>query len=172
MKRVPHAAVIAVALGAAACSKPQPPKVTPESAKVTTVSAAGVDLDTRLAVENPNGIGLSARSVSAKITLDETIDLGDVDIPREVDLPPKSTTRIDVPMKVKWSGVQAVVALAISGRDVPYKIEGKLNMGGKMLNVDVPFTVTGKVTNAELMRAFWSSIPASVRFRNLPPPAK
>ena len=54
-------------IAACACTKPQPPQLTPKEAKVTSVDISGFDLRVKMEAVNPNGIDLSVRSVVAKV---------------------------------------------------------------------------------------------------------
>src|SRR5689334_16047426 len=49
-----------LAFGPSACSKPQPPIVTPRTARVTGADLRGLDVDLQLEVNNPNAFPLSA----------------------------------------------------------------------------------------------------------------
>ncbi|MEP7121396.1 MAG: LEA type 2 family protein [Byssovorax sp.] len=152
-------AFAAAALVLVACAKPVPPRLTPLSARVTAVSTAGIDVEIKLDAENPNAAALTARSITATITLDGRYLLGTVTVPHRVSLPAHSTTTIDVPVSSRWADLAAIVNLATSGKDVPYKVEGTMDVGGDTLSVSVPFEVGGIVTRAQLTQAMLKSLP-------------
>jgi LEA14-like dessication related protein len=153
-------AFAAAALVLVACSKPVPPRLTPISARVTAISTLGIDVELKLAAENPNSLDFKARSVTATVTLDGHYVLGAVTTPQKITLPAHQTTTIDVPVSSKWKDIAGIVNLASSGKDVPYKVEGTMELGGDTLSVNVPFEVQGTVTRQQLTQALLRSIPA------------
>jgi LEA14-like dessication related protein len=144
---------------ATACSRPEPPTLTPRSAKITALTAAGLDLMTELDAENPNDIALSAQSMTAKITLDGRYDVGTVKVATPLAIPAHKTEHLSVPLSVRWTDVTVVATLAAQNRSIPYAIDGTVALGGDSLHVDVPFHMTGSVTHAEIVAAAVSSLP-------------
>jgi LEA14-like dessication related protein len=149
-------AVLALSL-VVACQKPVPPRVTPKSVTVTSISTAGVELDTKLAVENPNGFDLSAQAVIAKLVLDHSVDVGSVVVDKPFSLPAKSTTELDVPVSISWKSLPALVPVAQKPA-VPYTVEGTVRVGGR-LSVDVPFTIEGTLTREQLAKIVAVRLP-------------
>ena len=62
--------VIAAFAFVVACERPKPPTIVPEKAVVTSIGPSGIGMNVELGVDNPNGVALSARSVTAKVVLD------------------------------------------------------------------------------------------------------
>ena len=149
----------ALALVLTACTKPDPPRLTPLSAKVTAISPQGIDVDVKLEAENPNESALSARSLTATITLDGRYVLGTVTVPHQIKLPAHQKTVLDVPVASRWQDLSGLAALAMAGKDVPYTIDGTVQLGGETLSVAVPFSVAGIVTREQLAQAALSSLP-------------
>ncbi len=149
----------AVALVLVACAKPEPPRLTPLSAKVTAISTLGIDVALRLEAENPNDHAITARSLTATITLDGRHVLGTVTVPHNIKLPAHQKTILDVPVSSRWKDLAGLTTLAMAGKDVPYRIEGSMELGGDMVSVNVPFTVAGTVTREQLAQAALSSLP-------------
>ena len=149
----------AAALVLVACAKPEPPRLTPLSARVTAISTAGIDVEIKLEAENPNGSALTARSLTATITLDGRHVLGTVTVPHRISLPAHQKTTIDVPLSSKWQDLSALVNLATSGKDIPYTVDGSMDLGGDTLSLNVPFSVGGTVTRQQLTQAMLKSIP-------------
>jgi hypothetical protein len=147
---------------ALACSRPQPPTIAPERAVVTSIGPAGVGLSVELGVDNPNGIELSGRSVTAKVVLDGKYDLGTVSVPHPFKLAPRTRSHLVVPMSLKWADVSVLVALAAPNRPVPYDVDGTVNVGGDVLNADVPFHLSGAITHEQLVQATIHSLPRFV----------
>jgi LEA14-like dessication related protein len=154
-----RALLLAAALTACGCSRPDPPTLRPEQAKVTSVTPAGIDLLVRLEAENPNSIELSARSVKARVMLDGKFDLGTVKVASPIKLPAHKRTKLDVPLSVKWRDLSGVIALVTSNRSVPYEVDGTVELGGDALSLDVPFRIGGTVSHDELVRATANGLP-------------
>jgi len=149
---------LTTALGLAACSRPQPPKVTPEGGRVTSISLGGLDVDVRLKVENPNDIDLDVESVVAHVTVDGTYDLGTVVIPKAVHLPANKTIEAVVPVHGAWGNLAALAPLAQKHADIPYEIDGTAKVSN-VVTLDLPFKITGTLSRAEMMRIAASAIP-------------
>jgi LEA14-like dessication related protein len=165
------AAGFAVALiaTAAACSKPQPPQLTPKEAKVTAVDISGFDMRVKMEAFNPNAVDLSVRSVVAHVVVDGNQDLGTVTSSTVVNLPANARTVIDVPMNVKWTNVGVVASLAAAKKPVGYTVDGTATVGGERLNVDIPFKVTGTITPEQLQQALVKSLKG-LQIPGLTPP--
>jgi LEA14-like dessication related protein len=155
-----RALVLIAALLAVSCSRPSPPTLTPERAEVTAVSTAGISLLVRMAIHNPNRIGLSMRSVTAEMTLDGRYKLGAVTVPEAIDLPANQSTRIDAPLSVAWTDLPGIVAIAAGGRSVPYTVDGTVSIGGDVIRAELPFHLTGEIKPEQLATAVINSLPA------------
>jgi LEA14-like dessication related protein len=148
-----------IALLAVSCSRPSPPTLTPQRAEVTAVGTAGISLLVQMAADNPNRFGLSARQVTAEVTLDGRHKLGAVTLPEAIDLPAKKSTRIDVPLSVAWNDLPSVIALAATGRSIPYAVDGTVSIGGDVIHVELPYHLTGEITREQLRAALINSVP-------------
>lgn len=150
--------LVLLGLGTVGCSKPKPPTITPKEGKVTAVSAAGVNLALTFDAYNPNDFTISVRSVTARMTLDGKVKLPEAKIPTGASLPGKKTTPVTANVTAQWADVGAVASLAASKPKIPYVVEGTVNVGGESLNVDVPFTLKGEMTQQQLLQAGVNSI--------------
>ena len=150
---------LALALTATGCSRPDPPKLTPLQARVTSITPSAIDFNVQIEAENPNAVDLSARKVVAQVKLDGKIDLGAVKVSTALNLPAHKRTKLDVPLSVKWKDVSSIVALATSNRSVPYEVLGTVELGGDTLSLDVPFRIGGTISHDELVRATVKSLP-------------
>lgn len=149
----------AAALVLVACAKPDPPKITPLSAKITAITPLSIDVDLKIEAENPNASALSARSVTATITLDERYVVGTVTVPHPISLPAHQKTILDVPVSTRWKDLSGLATLAAAGKDIPYKVDGTVELGGDTLHLDVPFHMGGTITRQQLLQATLSSLP-------------
>lgn len=141
-----------------ACSKPEPPTIVPEKATVTAIRTTGVDMRVQLRVQNPNNFALTTPSMQAKVVFDNRFETGTVTMSKPVELAAASATPLDVPLTIPWSDLAGVSALAAAGRDVPYRVQGSVRLGGKSLNVEVPFEMGGTLTRAEFQRFIAESL--------------
>lgn len=149
--------LIAVAL-VVACAKPQPPKVVPKAAQVTSVDAQGINLELTVEMTNPNGFTLAVQSITGRVVIGGQTDLGEVRVPHAVSLPPSTPVSVVVPMTIRWSGASILAASALRGEDLPFTVQGSVGVGGEKLNVDVPFSMSGVVTRAQLEKAAMNSL--------------
>lgn len=150
-------AVVLVAL-VLACSKPKPPTLVPKAAQVTAIDPQGVTLDLAVEMTNPNGFTLAVQSVSGHVVLADGSDLGEVRVGQAVTLPPGAPTLVKVPMTVHWAGVAVLAANALGGRDLPFTVSGSVAVGGEKLNVEVPYSMAGTITQEQLRRAATTSL--------------
>jgi hypothetical protein len=144
---------------AVACARPKPPTITPEKGEVTSVGPEGMTLKLSLTLDNPNRIDLSARSVTGRLLLDGKYDLGTVTVSEPFRLPSGQRTPLTVPMTVGWKDLGVVLVLAASNRNLPYDVDGSVNVGGDSINVNLPFHLSGIVTHEQLLKATLNSIP-------------
>jgi LEA14-like dessication related protein len=148
-----------LAFWALGCDAPEPPTVTSEKVVVTKSSAQGLDLEVTLNAKNPNSIKLTARSIKAKVTINQSTELAEVTVPTKVSLPAKKTTQIVVPVKVQWGAAAAMALAAMNSETIPFTMKGTANIGGDSLNVSLPFTVQGTLTRQQLIDAVQGAIP-------------
>ncbi len=150
--------LIALALAFVACSKPKPPTLVPKAVQVVGVDPQGLTVEMTVEMTNPNGFSVSVQSVKARVVLADGSDLGEVNIVQAITLPPSTPTLVRVPMTARWSGVNALGAQALSGKDLPFTVTGTVGIGGEKLSVDVPYSVSGVVTQEQLKRAAINSL--------------
>jgi LEA14-like dessication related protein len=142
-----------------ACTKPAPPQITPREVRAVGLSPAGLDLVIGVVATNPNNVTLSAQAVTAKAKIDGKWDLGQVKIAKPIVLPPGAPTPLDVPMTMPWTDVRALATLALAPKPVDYVVEGTVTVGGEHLNVDLPFSLRGTLTPAQIAAAAMKSVP-------------
>jgi LEA14-like dessication related protein len=145
----------------AACSKPEPPRITPKEVKLTSISPAGIEVDVALAAENPNGIDLDARTVSATLSFDDGLEIGKTSISKPVHLPAHKTVDLRVPVSLRWKNVSALAPYALR-ESVPYTVKGEVQITGP-LSIGVPFTLKGVLTRADLTKLALSSLPGLLK---------
>ena len=138
----------------AACSKPAPPKLVPRRAQVVAVSPAFVQLEVTLDVTNPNGFPLIVHSVDGTFKLSATgAELGTAHSDLASSIPANATSSVTSQVSVRWSNLGLLAPLVLSPAPVPYEFQGSAVIGGDKLSVNVPFTLTGELTRAQLINA-------------------
>ena len=123
------------------------------------MSPTALVLHAQFDVHNPNGFPLVVRSVTGKLTVADNIDMGSTTVPSGVSIPANGTQRVASDLSVSWQNISQLVPFAISGKPVPYRFDGHAKVGGKSLNVDVPFSIKGQLTPAQLLQAGLNSLP-------------
>lgn len=137
---------------AAACRKPEPPSIRPHLARVTGVSAAGIDLEVQLDVSNPNSFPLAAEAVRGTLYVSGGQKLGEgVAHPRS-PIAARGSSLVSCQVLVGWADLGAVLPLLVSQR-IPYELRGDVTLGGRTINVTLPFTFNGELDRSELLRA-------------------
>ena len=150
-------ALVALMFLPAACAKPEPPRITPKAVKVLALSTTGVEVELTLAVENPNGIDIDARSVDATMTLDRTLEIGKTSIPRGVHLPAHATVDLRTPVSLPWKNLAALAPYALR-ETVPFTVQGEVQFGSPV-SIGVPFTIQGTLTRDQLTKLTLSALP-------------
>jgi LEA14-like dessication related protein len=148
-----RALALALALPLGACAAPEPPRLKPEAVQITSVSPTTLGLRLQLDAFNPNGIGLTVRSLSAHVTLDDRVDLGDAEVPSGLSLAPKAHSPVVADLQLPWRNAPEVAKLAAGRPSVPYRVDGKVRVGGERLNVELPFRLDGVLTREQVLQA-------------------
>jgi LEA14-like dessication related protein len=139
-------------LSLAGCSKPQPPQVTARSARVTATAPTGVELAVELDVHNPNAFPLLVESVEGTLSVAGGAEIGRGTARPGTDIPAQGSAPVTSHLTVPWSNLTALAPYALSGAPVPYTFEGRARVGGKRLNVEVPFTLRGELSRQQLLQ--------------------
>jgi hypothetical protein len=89
----------------------------------------------------------------------KTHDVGTITLPKSITLPAGKTTRLEVPVALKWSDMGVLAQLATTTGAVPYSVDGTLEMGGSLLHVGVPFHVDGSISREQIVGAMMNPVP-------------
>ena len=140
---------------ATACAKPKLPRLTPMSAQVLTVAATGVTLEVVFEVSNPNRFPLLVHSVDGRFSLGvgAGVELGKARAEPASSIPAQGRSTVTSQIAVGWTNLGALTPFMLSPAAVPYRFDGTATLGGESLNVDLPFTLTGELTRAQLINA-------------------
>lgn len=143
---------VLVACTLVACARPKPPTVTPTVARVVAVSDRGVELLVTLAVHNPNGFDLSARSVEGTLYLDGQTKLGTGRATPGESIPAKGSAEVNSQVQIAWDTLPSLQKF-LGREQVPYDFRGSVSLGGDTLEVSLPFELKGTLTRAQLLQA-------------------
>jgi LEA14-like dessication related protein len=151
------------------CARPSAPTIRPEKATVMAITERGIDLQVELQAVNPNRVDLSARSITAKVTLNGKYDIGTMTVPSGINLPAGKPTELVIPLSMKWNDIAALAGLAsVTESAIPYSVEGIVTLGGDLIHADVPFRMEGSLPKDQLIAAALRSLPP-LPFLGLPP---
>jgi len=120
---------------------------------ITAMGPSGIGVDVDLAIDNPNGIELRAKSVTANVVLDGTYTLTTVTVSHELALAPRAKTRTVVPMTIPWQNVSTLLALGAANRDIPYDLDGSVTLGSDALSAAIPFHLHALLTREQIVNA-------------------
>ena len=102
-----------------------------------------------LDVQNPNRCDLVLKSFECTIYL-KNEDIGKGRLENELLIPSSSTTRIQVPVDVKFKDLSGSLKTIFTGGDLPYKIEGTADVRTAFGSLNFPFSKEGS-TNLKKM---------------------
>lgn len=140
-------------LTALSCSKPRPPELTPRSAQVSAVRADGVELLLVLDARNPNSFPIVCSGVTAAFELQNGTPLGNGSTAEAFSIPGESTAPISARLDVRWTSISALAPYALSRQPLPYRLRGTARIGGDRLNLDLPFSIDGQLTEQQVIAA-------------------
>jgi LEA14-like dessication related protein len=145
--------VATLPFSAGGCNQTQPPTLSPRSIQVVSVSPTGVTLGLELDVHNPNSFPLVARSVDGTLGLGQGIAQARVHSELGINLPAKASSIVSSTLNIGFPSLSALAPFALTGQPLPYTFHGTALVGGEHLNVSLPFTTQGSLTNAQLLEA-------------------
>jgi LEA14-like dessication related protein len=150
-------AALGLSAVATACSRPQPPSVSPHVVRVTGVGARGLDLDVELLVHNPNSFPLSAEAVEGTLYSARDQKLGEGRSSPSKAIPANGSSIVASTVHVAWENLPALAPLLAVER-IPYEFRGDVTLGGESVHVSLPFTLSGELTRTQLLEAGWRGL--------------
>ncbi|MBP8696654.1 MAG: LEA type 2 family protein [Syntrophobacterales bacterium] len=93
-------------------------------------------------IRNPNGYALRLQSLDCTVHLDGR-EVGGGSLDKEVSVPASSSAPVEIPVTARFGSLGGVVKLYVTGRDLPYKIEGKALVKAGLFDRTFPFSRTG-----------------------------
>jgi LEA14-like dessication related protein len=96
-----------------------------------------------LDVQNPNRLDLTLKSFECTIYI-KNEEIGKGRLENEILILSSSTTRVDVPVDVKFRDLGGSLKLIFTGGSLPYRIEGKADVGTAFGSLRFPFSEEGQ----------------------------
>jgi LEA14-like dessication related protein len=124
----------------------------PHMVRVVGINAGGLDLDVQLNVHNPNSFPLSAEGVEGTLFVSRHLELGHGSSAEIDPIPAGGTSMVASRLHMNWADMTSALPLLTSER-IPYEFSGSVAVGGKTINVRLPFTLSGELTRSELLQA-------------------
>ncbi|MDA8126139.1 MAG: LEA type 2 family protein [Deltaproteobacteria bacterium] len=118
------------------------PSIVVQKVVITPLSFTEVNLLIDLDVRNPNRFDLTLKSFHCTIAIDKE-ELGKGSLQEKILVPSSSTTRIQVPVGVKLQDLGSSLKNILRGGDLPYKVEGKADIGTVFGSFAVTFAKEG-----------------------------
>ncbi|MCL2824205.1 MAG: LEA type 2 family protein [Polyangiaceae bacterium] len=140
------------------CSPVKQPTLTPEVTSIREVTPRGISIRVTVGVFNPNSFDLSTQKIEATITIGH-VKLGPIAQPHGVELKAGTSTSVTFDVIADWVQLADIAQLAALGPSVPYQVEGTVSIGGKRLNVALPFKLTGEIQQSHFISAGLRGLP-------------
>jgi LEA14-like dessication related protein len=96
-----------------------------------------------LDVQNPNRFDLRLKSFECTVYL-KTEEIGKGRLEKEILIPSSSTTRIEVPIDVKFKDLGASLKAIFTTGSLPYRIEGTADIGTAFGSLNYSFSEEGQ----------------------------
>ena len=118
------------------------PVITLKEIHVQQLSLTDASLVFVAEIRNPNGYELRLKS------LDYTVHLGGREagggsLEKEVTVPASSSAPVEIPVTARFGSLGGVVKLYLTGKELPYRIEGKALVKAGLFDRTFPFSRTG-----------------------------
>ncbi|MGV8059820.1 MAG: LEA type 2 family protein [Smithellaceae bacterium] len=108
------------------------------------LSFTEVNLLFDLEVQNPNNFNLTFKSFEYTIYL-KNEEIGNGRLEKELLVPSSSTTRIQVPVVARFKNLSGSLKAVLTEGELPYKIEGKAEVGTVLGSRKFPFSNEGRI---------------------------
>jgi LEA14-like dessication related protein len=97
-----------------------------------------------LEVENPNRFDLTLKSFEYTFYL-KSEEIGNGRLEKELVIPSASTTQVQIPVIAKFNDLGGILKAIFTGDELPYKIEGKADVGTAFGSRNFPFSKEGRI---------------------------
>jgi LEA14-like dessication related protein len=141
-------AVVALAIGAAACSQLgraafQNPVVNLRDVRVLGLGTTGGQLEVQLGVYNPNNYRLDATRLTYRVFIGDSVGLANGSVDTRSTVQAQDSTIIKIPVSFTYSGLGAAATQLLRTGAVNYKVAGDVTVGSAVGNFTVPYQASG-----------------------------
>lgn len=93
-------------------------------------------------IQNPNGYELRLKSLDYTVHLSGR-EAGGGSLEKEISVPASSSAPVEIPITARFGSLGGVVKLYLTGKELPYRIEGKALVKAGLFDRTFPFSRTG-----------------------------
>jgi LEA14-like dessication related protein len=123
----------------------QKPSLTLRGMPLKPRSVAELKLLVDIDVHNPNGFDLSVKALQYTVYLDRHV-LGGGRLEDDFLVPSSAVTAVQVPVILKLADLSSVLICIMAGKDIPYRIEGHVEVGSFLGSRTILFSKEGRMT--------------------------
>jgi LEA14-like dessication related protein len=140
--------VFAVALTAACAGLArqafQNPVVDLRDVRVTSLGAAGGNLEVHLGVYNPNNFRLDASQMRYNLFVGDSVRMADGTVDTRTSVQAGDSTIVKIPVSFTYAGLGAAATQLLRTGAVSYRVTGDVTVSSVAGNFTVPFSATGR----------------------------
>ncbi len=118
------------------------PVITLKEIHVQQLSLTDASLVFVAEIQNPNGYELRLKSLDYTVHLNGK-EAGGGFLEKEVSVPASSSAPVEIPVTARFGSLGGVAKLYLTGRELPYRIEGKALVKAGLFDRTFPFSRTG-----------------------------
>ncbi len=107
-------------------------------------SSTEMNLLLGLEVQNPNRFDLTLKSFEYTFYL-KNEEIGNGRLGKELVIPSSSITQVQIPVVAKFKNLGGILKAIFTGDELPYKIEGKADVGTAFGSINFPFSKEGRI---------------------------
>ncbi len=121
------------------------PVITLKEIHVQQLSLTDASLVFVAEIRNPNGYELRLKSLDYTVHLNNR-ETGGGSLQKEISVPASSSAPVEIPVTARFGSLGGVAKMYLSGRELPYRIEGKALVKAGLFDRTFPFSRTGVIS--------------------------
>lgn len=146
---VRYAMLAAVVVGCAACAGAVErvftrPTVTMRGVRAASLGLGGSSLEVTLSVANPNPYRLTAKRVTYRLFVRDSVEVGSGTTTEPLSVPGRDSTLVRLPLDVSWAGLRAAGRDVLADGTVAYRMVGDLVLDTPIGDRTLPFDERGR----------------------------
>ena len=136
------------ALGAAARTVVEPPRVDFDTLSLEALDLEGITLGLNWNVDNPNRFPFRLSKLGWALELDGR-HAARGDTVKSIDVPAAGKAAVEIPVRLRWADLPGLLQIATRRSELPFKVSGVAAVGSRFGDIDVPFSREGRLTLPE-----------------------